>query len=207
MATDGFLFDFEPKFFSLPKSSIERLSDIIYKNLATFNDVEEIQGLTIVRYDGKQPLVFSQSEMNFEYLRSIGETIASLEPVSYFRALSRNFEFKGVGHLNFDDFDLHIVKFANKLLLTIMTTDTTTQLFKICQNFADQLYELYKRGESVEKSPDRKEYSTKHEIRDDIPSFSQFNQVKEEKKPKKQRTPSKSDLRQALRSKLDSLKD
>ncbi len=163
---------------------------IIYENLKQINTVQEILGLTMIRFDGKQPLIFSADVGKYEYLKTLGEIICSMEPASYFKDLSRNFEYKGIGHLDFEDFDLFLVTITNNLLLIIMATASTNQVFKISQNFADQLSKIFK---TQGKSENNETHGT----------FARFNMNDDPKKPKKERIQSKSDLKKLLRHKLD----
>lgn len=192
MAIDSFYFNYEPVYFSLPKLANDEMVSIIYENLKQINTVQDILGLTMIRFDGKQPLIFSADEGKYEYLKTLGETISSMEPASYFKDLSRNFEYKGIGHLDFDDFDLFLVTITNNLLLTIMATASTNQVFKISQNFADQLSQIFKTQE-------------KSENKETLGTFARFNVNDDPKKPKKERIHSKSDLKKLLRHKLDDM--
>lgn len=207
MSSDSYHFDFEPNYFVLPKIANLELTDIIYENLTQINNVEAILGLTIIRYDGRQPLVFSADETNFEYLKTLGEIFSSMEPVSYFKDLTRNFEFKGIGHLNFDDFDLYMVKIAPNLLFTVMVIESTNQVFKTCQDFVDQLFQVFNHQKSSEKgsSPTASQSSVSVKIDEEIGTFAKFNQNDDNKKPKKAKTPSKSDLKKLLKEKLEDM--
>jgi hypothetical protein len=192
MAIESFYFEYEPVYFSLPKLVNDEMVDIIYENLMQINTVEDILGLTMIRFDGKQPLIFSADEAKFAYLKTLGEIISSMGPASYFKDLSRNFEYKGIGHLDFDDFDLFLVTITNNLLLTIMATASTNQVFKISQNFSDQLYKIFNtKGKS--------------ENNETVATFARFNTNDDHKKPKKEKTHSKSDLKKLLRHKLDDM--
>jgi len=207
MVTSSFHFVFEPVYFSLPKSVNKELVDAIYQNLIHINKIEEILGLTIIRYDGNQPLVFSPDEAIFEYLKTLGEIISSMEPISYFKNLPRNFEYHGIGHLNFDDFDLFLVKIASNLLLTIITSISTNTFFKTCQNFSDQLYEVFKNAEFTQNKDTAGSLTTslQGKLNEDIGTFTKFNKDEEVKKPKKSKTQSKSNLKRLLREKLDGM--
>ncbi|MFV2016133.1 MAG: hypothetical protein ACC656_11935 [Candidatus Heimdallarchaeota archaeon] len=189
----------------MTKSVNKELVDAIYQNLIHINKIEEILGLTIICYDGNQPLVFSPDEAIFEYLKTLGEIISSMEPISYFKNLPRNFEYHGIGHLNFDDFDLFFVKIASNLLLTIITSISTNTFFKTCQNFSDQLYDVFKHHQITQNKDSAVSLTTslQGKLNEDIGTITRFNKDEEVKKPKKSKTQSKSDLKRLLREKLD----
>ncbi|MCE7735063.1 MAG: hypothetical protein GPJ54_09310 [Candidatus Heimdallarchaeota archaeon] len=207
MSSDSYHFDFEPEYFRVPKLVIDEITDVIHENLIQINTVEDIIGLTMIRYDGKQPIVFSPDEITFDYLKTLGEIISTMEPVSYFKNLSRNFEFKGIGHLNFEDFDIYLVKIDTDLLLTIMATESTNRMFKTCQNFADQLYQVFKTQRNDEKPGSESSTTTSQQgdMNDELGTFARFNREDKDKKPKKSKAESKSDLKKMLRGKLDGM--
>ncbi len=212
MPSEEFFFDFNPKHLGLPKVVAEILNEVTFDNLSELSKLDEVEGLTIVRYDGKQPLIFTPDESRFSHLKTLGDIITSLEPSSYFKDLSKNFEFKGIGHLSFDDFDLFLAKIAKNLLLVIMANDPSSRLFRVVQKFGDDLYEifyqyeLYTKGEEFDTTVDN---SMKEEMDNDVPSFQETNSTTKyrDKKLPKHKSPSKDQLKDSLRDKLNKMKE
>ena len=75
MASEEFFFDFEPKYFSLPKAVTEILNEVSFENLNELAKLSELEGLTMIRYDGKQPLTFSPDESRI-YIRRLFSTLS-----------------------------------------------------------------------------------------------------------------------------------
>lgn len=212
MPSEEFFFDFTPKYLGLPKAVAEILNEVIFDNLNELNKLDEIDGLTIIRYDGKQPLIFTPDESRFSYLKTLGEIISSLDPSSYFKDLSKNFEFKGIGHLSFDDFDLFLAKIAKNLLLAIMANDPSSRLFRVVQKFGDELCEIfyqYERFVKGEEFDTTTENSMEREVDNYVPSFQESETSTKylEKKTPKNKTPSKDQLKDSLREKLNKMKE
>ncbi|OLS23765.1 MAG: hypothetical protein HeimC2_25040 [Candidatus Heimdallarchaeota archaeon LC_2] len=208
MASNEFFFDFEPKYFELPNAVAEILNDVTFENLGELAKLDEIEGLTIIRYDGKQPLIFSPVESRFNYLKTLGKIITSLEPSSYFKDLSKNFEYKGTGHLSFDDFDLFLIKIAKNLLLVIMANDPSSRLFRIAQTFGDELFEIFHQFE-VHSKGDETSLTQEISSEPEPPSFKrfQFSSHDNKDKPNKIRIPTKNQLKDSLRERLNNMKD
>lgn len=192
-------FTYHPEFLSFSQEIKDTLSDIFLEGLIELSEVDEIDGVTLIRYNGKQPLIFSMNKDYYEYLETMGETIASLEPVTYFKDLSRNFEYRGDGHIDLEDFDLFLAKLDEDLLMGVLSSNTGAILFQVAQKFADQIYDVI-------HPPEEKEAESTSDGSNDA-SSSFRNSAKDNSDTKGPKIPSKSELKLDLRSRLDKLKD
>ncbi|MCH8905704.1 MAG: hypothetical protein IH840_01340 [Candidatus Heimdallarchaeota archaeon] len=165
----------------------------MFDYIVQLNEIKEIQGISIVCLNGKQPLRFAVRESDFENLKSVAEVIESLDPREYFKDLM-DFEYRGLGHLTLDDFDIFLAKIDDDNLFLLLTSDASTAMFNTGQKIVDEIRQLVKKDEAVQQIEDITAELKGKMIEKNAPI--QQNKKKEI---------SKQELMSQLRGKLDSL--
>lgn len=194
MAGDEFFFEYNPEELIYPKDIITKLSDKMFDYIVELNDLKEIEGLSILSINGKQPMRFASKENNFDNLKTVAEVIGSMDPGKYFKDLT-DFEYRGLGHLNLDTFEIFLAKIDEQNLFLILTTDPTSALFDKGQKTVDGLREILKKEKKVEQVEDSTD-----EVADKIETKKPVK-----KAPAKKKQLSRADLMLQLRGKLDEL--
>ncbi|MHA2098841.1 MAG: hypothetical protein ACW99A_09145 [Candidatus Kariarchaeaceae archaeon] len=125
-----FVFEFLPDQLVLDPDIYEEMNSKIIDILQKENDVK---GLAIVSIDGTQPFLISKSNEGFQKLSEIGSVVQSLNPKEYFQQLSNEIEYKGLGHLTFDEFDIYFARVNPDFAIALHLSDIKLQVFKAAE--------------------------------------------------------------------------
>lgn len=144
-----FVFEFLPDHLNLDPETFETLNREIIKVLKNENDVK---GLSIVSIDGTQPFVISKSNEEFQKLTEIGAVVQSLNPKEYFKQLGEEIEYKGLGHLKFEEFDIYFARVNPNFAVAIHLTAIKLQVFKAAERLVKAVHNALKNYIMLEKN-------------------------------------------------------
>ena len=144
-----FIFEFLPEHLNLDPDIFEKLNSEIIQVLENENDVK---GLSIVSVDGTQPFVISKSKTEFQKLTEIGSVVQSLNPKEYFKQLSEEIEYKGLGHLSFDEFDIYFARVNPNFAVALQLTAIRLQVFEAAEKLVNIIQHVLKDYEIPEKN-------------------------------------------------------
>ncbi|MCE7734197.1 MAG: hypothetical protein GPJ54_04905 [Candidatus Heimdallarchaeota archaeon] len=153
-----FVFEFLPDHLNLGPDTLDTLNNEVINVLKNENDVK---GLSIVSIDGTQPFVISKSNEEFQKLTEIGSVVQSLNPKEYFKQLSEEIEYKGLGHLVFDEFDIYFARVNPNFAVAIHLTAIKLQVFTAAEKLVNVVRNALKNYVLLEKNK-----FTMDEIRD-----------------------------------------
>lgn len=136
-----FVFEFLPDHLNLDPETFETLNSGIINIIQKESDVK---GLSIVSIDGTQPFVISKSNEEFQKLTEIGSVVQSLNPEEYFKELSEEIQYKGLGHLVFDEFDIYFARINPNFAVAIHLTAIKLQVFKAAEKLVNVVHNALK---------------------------------------------------------------
>ncbi|MCH8908806.1 MAG: hypothetical protein IH840_17105 [Candidatus Heimdallarchaeota archaeon] len=121
-----FIYEFLPDEFTIPPEEYER---VISKIIKTMEKHDNIVGLSFVKANGLQPLPIARSNEFFTNILTIGSVLKSMDPKEYFKELG-DLEYKGLGHLAFETFDIYFARITDNLAIAFQFTDIKLKIFQ-----------------------------------------------------------------------------
>ena len=125
-----FIFEFFPDQLEIAPDEYEKLNSII---IQIMEKEDAIRGLTIVSIHGTQPFAIAKSKEEFSKLCEISSVVEALNPQEYFQKISDEIEYRGLGHLTFDDFDIYFTRINNSFAVAMHLSEIKLQVFKAAE--------------------------------------------------------------------------
>ena len=92
-----------------------------------------IRGLSIVSIHGTQPFAIAKSKDEFQKLSEISSVVEALNPKEYFQQISNEIEYKGLGHLKFEEFDIYFARINDSFAVALHLAEIKLQVFKAAE--------------------------------------------------------------------------
>ncbi len=128
--TIDFIFEFFPDQLEIMPDEYEELNSTILEILEKEN---AIRGLSIVSIHGTQPFTISKSKEEFQKLSEISSVVEALNPQEYFQNISDEIEYRGLGHLTFDDFDIYFTRINDSFAVAMHLAEIKLQVFNAAE--------------------------------------------------------------------------
>lgn len=125
-----FVFEFFPDQLEIMPEEYEKLNSLILQILEKEN---AIRGLSIVSIHGTQPFTIAKSKDEFRKLSEISSVVEALNPEEYFQNISDEIEYRGLGHLTFDDFDIYFTRINDSFAVAIHLAEIKLQVFNAAE--------------------------------------------------------------------------
>ncbi len=126
---EGKTYEEVPDLSDLSTHIVDQLSAVITKRM---NETPEIVALAILGLDGKVPLAVAKSEIEKEKIEIVKNVVQSLSPKQFFKEIG-DIEYRGLGHLTFDDFDIYFAKLQDEYAIAILAVDVSTPMLENAQ--------------------------------------------------------------------------
>jgi hypothetical protein len=114
---------------------VDRLTSVINKRM---KDTPEIIGISILSSDGKQVLGVAKTDLDYKKLDTLKNVVGSLSPKSFFKELS-DIEYRGLGHLPFNDFDIYFARATDDFAVAVLATDVSTFMLQNAQRIVKSI--------------------------------------------------------------------
>ncbi len=114
---------------------VDRLTSVINKRM---KDTPEIIAISILSSDGKQVLGVAKTDLDYKKLDTLKNVVGSLNPKSYFKELS-DIEYRGLGHLPFNDFDIYFARATDDFAVAVLATDVSTFMLQNAQRIVKSI--------------------------------------------------------------------
>ena len=136
-----FVFEFFPDQLEIAPDEYEKLNSLIIQVL---EKEYAIRGLTIVSIYGTQPFVIAKSKEEFSKLCEISSVVEALNPQEYFQQISDEIEYRGLGHLTFDDFDIYFTRLNDSFAVAMHLSEIKLQVFNAAEKLIVNIRETLK---------------------------------------------------------------
>ncbi|OLS29094.1 MAG: hypothetical protein HeimC2_02890 [Candidatus Heimdallarchaeota archaeon LC_2] len=135
-----FIFEFFPDQLEIKPDEYEKLNSTIIQILEKENS---IRGLSIVSIHGTQPFAIAKSKEEFQKLSEISSVVEALNPQEFFQQISDEIEYRGLGHLTFDDFDIYFTRINDSFAVALHLSDIKLQVFKAAEQLITKIKETF----------------------------------------------------------------
>ncbi|MCY3413587.1 MAG: hypothetical protein INQ03_18235 [Candidatus Heimdallarchaeota archaeon] len=127
MSTEGFMFEVQAVIEKLTDPQLKALNQ---KIIDVLKDSFDVHGISLFNFSGSQALIIGKNEEHFSNLKQTGEIVTQLQPKQFFSELPDEIQYRGVGHMPFDSFEIVFAKINEDLVIAFIVTDFHFQVFE-----------------------------------------------------------------------------
>ena len=154
---------------------VDRLTSVINKRM---KDTPEIIAISILSSDGKQVLGVAKSDLDYKKLDTLKNVVGSLNPKSFFKELT-DIEYRGLGHLPFNDFDIYFARATDDFAVAVLATDVSTFMLQNAQRIVKSIRQGIGSVSDDEESdePKKKKKNLVFDLRSKLKSISGLDDI------------------------------